>query len=53
MVRKAHRLVQEIKSHIKSLPCLDIPSNNSFEIVQINAFKIEFGIIILQKVIMD
>jgi hypothetical protein len=30
------------KTHIRTLPCLDIPSNNIFKIVETNASKIGF-----------
>jgi hypothetical protein len=36
-------LVREIKIHVKTLPCLGIPSNNAFKIVETDASKIGFG----------
>jgi hypothetical protein len=36
-------LVREIKIHIKTLPCLGIPSDNAFKIVEIDTPEIGFG----------
>ena len=47
----AHTLiVQEIKKYVKTLPCLGIPSVNSFKIVQTDTSNIGFGGILLQRV---
>ena len=43
-------IVQEIKKYIKTLPCLGIPSVNSFKIVQTDASNIGYGGILLQQV---
>ena len=42
-------VVQEIKKYVKTLPCLGIPSPNSFKIVQTDASNIGYGGIHLQK----
>ena len=36
-------VVQEIKKYVKTLPCLGIPSINTFKIVQTNASNISYG----------
>ena len=36
-------VVQEIKKYVKTLPCLGIPSINTFKIVQTNASNIGYG----------
>ena len=43
-------VVQEIKKYVKTLPCLKIPSVNSFKIVQTDASNIGYGGILLQCV---
>ncbi|KAK4593455.1 hypothetical protein RGQ29_017529 [Quercus rubra] len=43
-------VVQEIKKYVKTLPCLGIPSVNSFKIAQTNASNIGYGGILLQRV---
>jgi hypothetical protein len=43
-------LVKQIKIHVRTLPCLGIPSNNAFKIVETNASKIGFGGILKQVV---
>ena len=43
-------VVQEIKKYVKTLPCLRIPSVNSFKIVQTDASNIGYGGILLQRV---
>ena len=43
-------VVQEIKKYVKTLPCLGIPSVNSFKIVQTDASNIGYGGILLQRV---
>lgn len=42
-------VVQEIKKYVKTLPCLGIPSPNSFKIIQIDTSNIGYGGILLQK----
>ena len=36
-------LVKQIKSHVKTLPCLDIPTINAFKIVEIDTSDIGYG----------
>ena len=36
-------LVKQIKSHVKTLSCLGIPTVNAFKIVEIDALDIGFG----------
>ena len=43
-------LVKQIKSHVKTLPCLSIPIVNVFKIVEIDAFDIGYGGILKQSV---
>ena len=43
-------LVKEIKIHVKTLPCLGIPSDNAFKIVETDASEIGFGGILKQVV---
>ena len=43
-------VVQEIKKYVKTLPCLKIPSVNSFKIIQTDASNIGYGGILLQCV---
>jgi hypothetical protein len=43
-------LVKQIKIHVRTLPCLGIPSDNAFKIVETYAFKICFGGIMKQIV---
>jgi hypothetical protein len=43
-------IVKQIKVHVKTLPCLGIPSNNAFKIVETDASKIGFGGILKQLV---
>jgi hypothetical protein len=38
------------KIHVKTLPCLGIPSDNTFKIVEINASEIGFGGILKQLI---
>ena len=42
-------VVQEIKKYVKTLPCLGIPSVNSFKIVQTESSNIGYGGILLQR----
>ena len=42
-------VVQEIKKYVKTLPCLGIPSVNSFKIVQTDASNNGYGGILLQR----
>ncbi|GLT68082.1 hypothetical protein SLA2020_403420 [Shorea laevis] len=43
-------VVQEIKKFVQTLPCLGIPSINSFKIVETDASNIGFGGILKQRV---
>ena len=43
-------LVQQIKSHVKTLPCLGIPTISAFKIVETNASDIGYGGILKEKV---
>lgn len=43
-------IVKQIKVHVKSLPCLGIPSVNSFKIVETDASESGYGGILKQKV---
>ena len=43
-------LVKQIKSHVKTLPCLGIPIVGAFNIVETNAFDIGYGGISKQRV---
>ena len=43
-------LVRELKIHVKTLPCLGIPSDNAFKFVEIDTSKIGFGEILKQVV---
>ena len=46
-------LVKQIKSHVKTLPCLGIPSVNAFKIVEIDASVIGYGGILKQRISLD
>jgi hypothetical protein len=43
-------LVKQIKIHVRTLPCLGIPSDNAFKIVETDASEIGFGRILKQLV---
>ena len=43
-------LVQQIKSHVKTLPCLGIPTIGAFKIVETNASDIGYGGILKERV---
>jgi hypothetical protein len=43
-------IVKQIKVHVKTLPCLGIPSDNAFKIVETDASEIGFGGILKQLV---
>ena len=43
-------IVKELKSYVKTLPCLGIPSDNSSKIIQTDASDVGYGGILLQKV---
>jgi hypothetical protein len=43
-------VVKEVKKYVKTLPCLGIPTVNSFKIIQTDASDIGYGGILLQKV---
>ena len=43
-------LVKQIKSHVKTLPCLGIPTVNAFKIVKTDASDISYGGILKQRV---
>ena len=42
--------VKQIKSHVKTLPCLGIPTVNTFKIFETNASDIGYGGILKQRV---
>ena len=46
-------LVKQIKSHVKTLPCLGIPTVNTFKIFETNASDIGYGGILKQHVSPD
>ena len=46
-------LVKQIKSHVKTLPCLGIPIVNAFKIVETDASNIGYGGILKQRVSPD
>jgi len=43
------KIVQQVKLHVKSLPCLGIPNLHAFMIVETDAFDIGYGGILKQK----
>ena len=43
-------LVREINIHVKTLPCLGIPFDNTLKIIETNASEIGFGDILKQVV---
>jgi hypothetical protein len=43
-------IVQDIKKYVKTLPCLGIPTINSFKIVETDASNIGFGGILKQRI---
>ena len=43
-------LVKQIKSHVKTLPCLGIPTVGAFKIVETNASDVGYGGILKQRV---
>jgi hypothetical protein len=43
-------IVKQIKIHVKTLPCLGIPYDHAFKIVETDAFEIGFGGILKQRV---
>jgi hypothetical protein len=43
-------IVKQIKIHVKTLPCLGIPFDHAFKIVEIDASEIGFGGILKQRV---
>ena len=43
-------IVKELKQYVKTLPCLGIPTENSFKIIQTDASDVGYGGILLQKV---
>ena len=46
-------LVQQIKSHVKTLPCLGIPTVGAFKIVETGASDIGYGGILKQRVSLE
>ena len=42
-------VVQQVKKYVKTLPCLGIPSESSFKVVQTDASNISYGGILLQR----
>jgi hypothetical protein len=45
------QIVRQIKKHVKTLPCLGLPSPNSFKIVETDASERGYGGILKQKVL--
>ena len=45
------QIVRQIKKHVKTLPCLGLPSLGSFKIVETYAFELGYGGILKQKVL--
>ena len=43
-------IVKQIKSHVKTLPCLGIPTTNSFKIVETDASEIGYGGILKRSI---
>jgi hypothetical protein len=43
-------IVKQIKIHVKTLPCLGIPSDHAFKIIETDASEIGFGGILKQRV---
>jgi hypothetical protein len=43
-------IVQDIKKYVKTLPCLGIPTINSFKIVETDASDIGYGGILKQRI---
>ncbi|KAI8572029.1 hypothetical protein RHMOL_Rhmol01G0167300 [Rhododendron molle] len=43
-------IVRKIKQYVKTLPCLGIPTVNSFKIIQTDASEIGYGGILLQRI---
>jgi hypothetical protein len=43
-------IIKQIKIHVKTLPCLGIPSDHAFKIVETDASEIGFGGILKQRV---
>jgi len=43
------QIVQQVKQHVKSLPCLGIPHPDAFMIVETNISDIGYGCILKQK----
>jgi hypothetical protein len=46
-------IVKQIKFHVKTLPCLGIPSDNAFKIVETDASEIGFGGILVLNGILN
>jgi hypothetical protein len=46
-------IVQDIQKYVKTLPCLGIPTINSFKIVETDASDIGYGGILKQRVSPD
>ena len=45
------QIVRQIKKHVKTLPCLGLPSPGSFKIVETDASELGYGSILKQKVL--
>jgi hypothetical protein len=45
------QIVRQIKKHVKTLPCLGLPSPDSFKIVETDASKLGYGGILKQKIL--
>jgi hypothetical protein len=44
------KLLGKLRKHVKTLPCLGLPSPDSFKIVETDAFELGYGGILKQKV---
>ena len=45
------QIVRQIKKHVKTLPCLGLPSPDSFKIVETDASELGYGGILKQKIL--
>jgi hypothetical protein len=48
-LRNIQKLLNKLKKHVKVLPCLGLPSPNTFKIVETNASEIGYGGILKQR----
>ena len=47
-IEKHTMIIRQIKKYVKRLPCIVIPSPNTFKIIETNAFGIGYGGILKQ-----